>query len=318
MQKNLMLQCARISDIKSRNKENEKRRANNQPLLPEIGENEKGGMQVTYEGQLERIEEELDLTVEARNVELGKIYDQATTEEEKRVTSMKLNSLVAPTTTSMVLEKAPGETIDNLMDRVNAEIKSLHEVYRRTNLPGMTEEQIRQNNQFIKMKKLYYSNVMQIQDHRKLDENSEEFIKMDPSYVEEKLMKLLGELKQKKSYLDTFIKKWTEDGLFKEGFYHGDPHAGNIMVSDEKLTVIDFGNCTKLKEDQQYHVTRMMAAATTGDMELFREFDFLREHLPVLVFIRLDEFPQELLRLDVQGDGAVVVDGHSTVFSAQK
>ena len=303
-EKDLMLQCARISDIKSRNKENEKRRANNQPLLPEIGENEKGGMQVTYEGQLERIEEELDLTVEARNVELGKIYDQATTEEEKRVTSMKLNSLVAPTTTSMVLEKAPGETIDNLMDRVNAEIKSLHEVYRRTNLPGMTEEQIRQNNQFIKMKKLYYSNVMQIQDHRKLDENSEEFIKMDPSYVEEKLMKLLGELKQKKSYLDTFIKKWTEDGLFKEGFYHGDPHAGNIMVSDEKLTVIDFGNCTKLKEDQQYHVTRMMAAATTGDMELFRSglHALLRPEFEQLYQQKRDELGAEIKKIFSLGD----------------
>ena len=42
------------------------------------------------------------------------------------------------------------------------------------------------------------------------------------------------------------------------------------MISDEKLTVIDFGNCTKLTKEQQGHVTRMMAAASVGDMELFR------------------------------------------------
>jgi hypothetical protein len=53
-------------------------------------------------------------------------------------------------------------------------------------------------------------------------------------------------------------------------------------------------------------------------VELLGQLDFLREHLPVLVFLRLDEFPQEMLRLDVQGDGAVVVDGHSTDISAQK
>ena len=58
--------------------------------------------------------------------------------------------------------------------------------------------------------------------------------------------------------------------MFEEGFYHGDPHDGNIMISDEKLTVIDFGNCTKLDEDQQLHITRMMAAACIGDMKTFR------------------------------------------------
>ena len=76
--------------------------------------------------------------------------------------------------------------------------------------------------------------------------------------------------KKKKAYLDAYTKKWVEEGIFKEGFYHGDPHAGNIMISDEKLTVIDFGNCTKLTEEQQVHVTRMLFAASVGDMKTFR------------------------------------------------
>ena len=114
-EKDVMLFCARMTDKDSRTNENKRRKEENVKrrqqgkaeleMLPEIKEEDKGGMQMTYEGQLERIEEELDLTIEARNVELGKIYDEYTDEASSKAVSMKLNTLVAPTTNSMVLEK---------------------------------------------------------------------------------------------------------------------------------------------------------------------------------------------------------------------
>ena len=269
-EKELMIRCARETDIQSRRNENLKRSAENKKLLPEIGEREKGGMQVTYEGQLERIQEELDLTIEARNVELGKIYDKAKNEEEEKVSAMKLSTVIAPTTTSMVLEKAPGETIDNLLERVKEETNRLKNLYQRKVLPGMPEETKKKIERSLEAGEEYYSNPIQVAMDQDFEIESEEFANLQPARIEEKLAALLAELKKKKEYLDTYARKWTEEGLFQDGFYHGDPHDGNIMVSDDKLTVIDFGNCTKLSGDQQGHVTRMVAAAATGDMELFR------------------------------------------------
>ena len=269
-EKQLMISCARKTDMESRRKENEKRSAEGRKLLPEIGEKEKGGMQVTYEGQLERIQEELDLTIEARNVELGKIYDREKKTGDQKVKSMKLNTLIAPTTNSMVLEKAPGETIDSLLERVKTETDRLMGLYKKKVMPGMSQEKKDQIERDIRQEREYYGSFIAIAEDQNMALDSAKYAELMPEVIEEKLCGLLAELKKKKKYLDIYARKWTEEGMFEEGFYHGDPHDGNIMVSDEKLTVIDFGNCTKLTEEQQGHITRMMSAASVGDMELFR------------------------------------------------
>ena len=228
-------------------------------------------MQVTYEGQLERIEEELDLTIEARNVELGSIYDREKEKGDDKVVSMKLNTLIAPSTNSMVLEKAPGETIDSLLDRIKTEAQKIRDVYKKDGVisPDLDE----------KMKKKYMAELesepyfigpTDLELYKGIKMYSKEWDAIQPGVLQEKLANYLVELKKKKRYLDAFAKKWTVEGMFGEGFYHGDPHEGNIMVDDEKLTVIDFGNCTRLSDDQKLQVTRMLAAAAIGDMDTFR------------------------------------------------
>lgn len=303
-EKQLMINCARQTDIESRRIENEKRAANHQKLLPEIKWDEKGGMQVTYEGQLERIQEELDLTIEARNVELGKIYDKSVKEGDEKVTSMKLNRLIAPTANSMVLEKAPGETVDSLLERIRKETEQLRDIYKRKVLPGMSGEKKQKIEQKIKEGSEYYGNSVTLADDQGIDENSEEYAKLHPMVVEDQLVAMLAELKKKKAYLDIYARKWTEEGMFKEGFYHGDPHDGNIMVSDDKLTVIDFGNCTKLTEEQQGHVTRMMAAASIGNMEMFRSglHALLKPEFEELYQQKREELGKEIKTIFKMGD----------------
>ena len=303
-EKQLMIDCARETDIESRRIENERRMANNEPLLPEIKRDEKGGMQVTYEGQLERIQEELDLTIEARNVELGKIYDKVVKEDDDKVRSMKLNQLSAPTTNSMVLEKAPGETIDTLLERVKTETERLRDLYKRKILPGMSEETKESIREKLKNGNEYYGNIVQLAEDRGIPVDSDEYANLQPARIEEKLAELVAELKRKKEYLDIFARKWTEEGLFQEGFYHGDPHDGNIMVSDEKLTVIDFGNCTQLSAEQQEHVTRMMSAAAVGDMELFRSglHALLKPEFEKLYQQKRDELGKEIRYIFKHGD----------------
>jgi hypothetical protein len=252
-EKNIMIKCARDTD-------NHDRQLDGKPAL---GKDEKGGMQNTYEGQLLRIEEELDLTIEARNVELGKIYDKGKKDIDKKVKSMKLDSLVAPTSNAMVLEKAPGETIDSYLKRMDESLDEIMDIYNKRDENGMVVGTYASHKQFDDEIKKKYKN-----DPEKLYELK---FKARPKHIMIQLGALLADLKKKKEYLMSFSQKWVNEGVFGEGFYHGDPHDGNIMIDDDGLTVIDFGNCTKLDEAQQLQVTKMVAAASVGETELFME-----------------------------------------------
>jgi predicted unusual protein kinase regulating ubiquinone biosynthesis (AarF/ABC1/UbiB family) len=60
-----------------------------------------------------------------------------------------------------------------------------------------------------------------------------------------------------------------QEGIYGEGIYHGDLHSGNIMIDDDKATIIDFGNATKLDEFQKKNLTLLTAASAAGDTDDF-------------------------------------------------
>lgn len=189
-----------------------------------------GGMLATYEGQLERIEEELDLTVEARNAERGLIYE----EKGKNLHSVKISDEVEPSANTLVMDVAPGITVDRYMKEVND--------YRQKLKDELDAFQGRQPEQ----------RLVQVQKGRRT------------------LLRMLKQLETRQKHLRDLAEAWVTEGVYGEGFYHGDLHAGNIMISDNGATVIDYGNATKLTPEQQSEITRMMAAAAVGDMEVFR------------------------------------------------
>ncbi len=263
-EKNVLLSCARLTDQKTRAKDK----------LPPLKDGEKGGMERTYEGQLLRIEEEMDLTIEAGNVETGKIYDKVTNKGEEKVGAMKLNSIIAPTQSSMVLEKAPGENYQELMERIDNEVKELLKPLLKRKENGEYLDDTDEDS--------YIGSILNMKNEDQTGllrgDGLKEFITQNyPPKVFKRILEVICELEKKKAYLDTFACKWVEEGIYREGFYHGDPHAGNIMVSDEKLTTIDFGNCTKLSKEQQISVTKMMFAASVGEVE-----DFMNEFMHLL------------------------------------
>lgn len=195
-----------------------------------------GGMEATYLGQLSRIEEELDLTIEARNVVKGAVYDKVREgQEADGVKSMKLNDLVDPTINSMVLEMAPGTTVDRYMQ----ELKDKAEDLKKTLVKGVDESDI---------------------DYR-------ERVKGLLLHFHEDIRSIL----KRQKYLTALADKWVSEGVFGEGFYHGDLHSGNIMIDDSGITVIDFGNATVLDKTQQVQVTRMVGAAAVGDVDGFKD-----------------------------------------------
>lgn len=208
-----------------------------------------GGMRKTYEGQLERIEEELDLTIEARNVGLGQIYNKSRkpNEETDSVSSMKLNTLIMPTTNSMVIEKSPGTTVDKYVTSLKEEIRTELEPLCVKNAQG--EITLGRKGEYL------------------IDINENNFLKAGK--IRADLTKQLESAMKRQKHLVILAEKWVQEGLFGEGFYHGDLHAGNIMIDDDCATVIDFGNATQLSEEQKGYVTRMMSAAFIGDYKLF-------------------------------------------------
>lgn len=54
--------------------------------------------------------------------------------------------------------------------------------------------------------------------------------------------------------------------IFEQGFFHGDPHPGNLLVlSDGRIGLLDFGLCKELPQGFARLVARMMVSAMIGD-----------------------------------------------------
>ena len=206
------------------------------------------GMSKTFAGQLARILDELDFTIEATNVNFGRsVYEQPVylrqnslfsndeiqTFNMTNLHSMEVHPLVAPTMDCLVLKKAPGETYDTYMKEQTRQLDEL--------LHGIPVD----NGKYV-----FADHAAALRCRKKLAEMYN------------------GALKRQRFLIDLTM-KWVHEGLFGNGFYHGDLHAGNIMTDGKGLTVIDFGNATHLTPVERGHVLRMISAALVGWSDMF-------------------------------------------------
>ncbi len=177
----------------------------------------KGGMLKTYLGKEKAILRELDLRLEADNVEKGSIYE----DELLNIRSMKLDKNTKSTVQTIVLEKAKGVSVDKFIDNKN-EIRD------------KLEKEATQA-----------KDKSQVHIYKSIDD----------------LQALRKDLKTKQQYLVNLTTKWLDEAIFNTGFFHGDLHAGNIMMDDEGITIIDYGNASKLKPKEQIAILNLLAAA---------------------------------------------------------
>lgn len=60
--------------------------------------------------------------------------------------------------------------------------------------------------------------------------------------------------------------------VFDDGFFHGDPHPGNVLISDGKICFIDFGLFGKLSESTKESLNDAMLGVATRDVDLLVGF----------------------------------------------
>lgn len=55
--------------------------------------------------------------------------------------------------------------------------------------------------------------------------------------------------------------------VFEDGFFHGDPHPGNILISDRQIVFLDFGITGSLTKGVRDNLKRLLKAIITEDIE---------------------------------------------------
>ncbi len=200
------------------------------------------GMAKTYDGLLTRYMEELDLTIEAANCERGRIYD----DNDNHVESMKVSSLANPTPNAMMVNRANGDTVINVLKKSRKD---------RDDIVGKFYKKDEEGKLIMEGEnpKIFVSNGADVQN------------------TIADLSRKLATLQRQQQMLCKLSEKWVTEAVFGEGYYHGDLHSGNIMLDSHRLTVIDFGNATKLDKFQQEKITMMLMAAAAGSGSGFME-----------------------------------------------
>ncbi len=60
---------------------------------------------------------------------------------------------------------------------------------------------------------------------------------------------------------------------FKEGFFHSDPHPGNIFVlNDKRIALIDYGQVGQIPSDMKKQFVIMLIALSRGDIDVVTDF----------------------------------------------
>lgn len=78
--------------------------------------------------------------------------------------------------------------------------------------------------------------------------------------------------------------------VFRDGFFHADLHAGNLMVDSEgNIVAVDFGIMGRLDDRTRRYLAEMLLAFLTGDYERVAEVHFragfVPRHMPRAAFI---------------------------------
>jgi ubiquinone biosynthesis protein len=94
------------------------------------------------------------------------------------------------------------------------------------------------------------------------------------------------------------------------GLFHGDLHAGNVLVDGDRFSMVDFGMCGRLDAAQRAGLVRFLLGFAASDaraqVEAMRTFGAIEADADVEALVaRLQE---DLTRLDDRTDGEITFD----------
>lgn len=220
------------------------------------------GMLKTWQGQLEQYMTEFDFTNEARNVLTGSgLYEvEGNANHPYRavapnVRSMKISPLVAPSKNVMVCTLADGMTADKFFGVMRQSVqRSLAPLFERDPVTGRlkwdAQTRLPVFKQGVGSGSLHEARIFCAFEY--------------------------GRLEKTQKMLQQAASVWFSEALLGSGKFHGDAHAGNLMVTDngEHVTFIDFGNLYELKThyvtDQQGNIVtdRVLQQNANGQVEM--------------------------------------------------
>ena len=94
------------------------------------------------------------------------------------------------------------------------------------------------------------------------------------------------------------------------GLFHGDLHAGNVLVDGDRFSMVDFGMCGRLDAAQRAGLVRFLLGFAASDaraqVEAMRTFGAIREDGDVDALV--ERLQVDLSRLDARADGQVTFD----------
>lgn len=209
-------------------------------ILSEIagGVDETGSMKSAFDSRYEGILEEFDFTLEAANIELGRVYREV----KDSFTGMSAHSLASPTSDLLILEKAEGTTFERLLGSYNKTIDAIVEKFKRPYFDKETNT----------LESIRYSNGTPL----------------DAIAARQQLVEIYSDLLPRQKALVDFAECWTAEAIFDSGVFHGDLHGGNIMTSENRLTAIDFGNVSKLDKRRRECLMGIVAACSLNSPTL--------------------------------------------------
>ena len=202
-----------------------------------------GSIAKSFQGQYKGFLKELNLGQEAKNIKDGEAFNN----KLPNVEAMKMSDLVSPGADFIMLEVAEGDTVDRYLKKTDEKIEEA-------------------------LKPFYKVETINRQNHinrNKLERTSKNSVHAEASL--NILKEQIKELEKRRDHVLGVCEVTMKEAVIGSGFYHGDLHSGNIMVTDKKATVIDFGNAVHLSKHIRKQITALSVSAMTGDAKLFME-----------------------------------------------
>ncbi|MBP5786394.1 MAG: hypothetical protein J6Y19_01035, partial [Kiritimatiellae bacterium] len=223
------------------------------------------GMAQTWKGQYAQYETEFDFNNESDNIMAGYgLYDIKGHEDHDLnaiapdVTTLEVSDLALPKKNVIVLELMRGTTLDTYFKNSIGEIRNAAtSVFEQDPVTGRVKWETHED-------PVTHKTVKKPVLRQNIPAGA-------APYLQSWLANNRNELSEASGKLLQATKAWFYNALLGNGKFHGDPHAGNLMIHHDHIGFIDFGNLYQLKRNredgvnEQHELMRVILGAAFRD-----------------------------------------------------